>query len=132
VSQRERISSTAPFMNHSLVSWGVEEGEGEDCFAMMPIHFRSEEKGVSARRVWVWRMSSRWNLLRMSMSATSVAWPTSLLNSPMWALLQRFPEINLDSERDLTYSEDTFYGTFVGERGDHVARLFHVQDIILF
>ena len=78
-------------MNHSPSWWGDEEVG----LAITPIHFRSEEKGVSARRVCVGRMSSRWKVWRMSIRATSVAWPTSLLNSPMWALLQRFPEIKL-------------------------------------
>jgi hypothetical protein len=52
----------------------------------------------------------------MSIRATSVAWPTSLLNSPMWALLQRFPEISPcakgkegeEARGRGTYSEDAF------------------------
>lgn len=36
-------------------------------------------------------ISSRLTFWRISMRATSVAWPTNLLNSPMCALLLRFP-----------------------------------------
>ena len=88
MSHLVKISSTAPFMNHSPSRW---EDEG---FAMTPIHLRSDENGVSERRVWVCRISSRWNVERISISAISVAWPTNLLNSPIWALLQMFPIIS--------------------------------------
>jgi hypothetical protein len=91
-------------------SWG--EGVG---LAITPIHFRSEEKGVSPKRVnvyrkqlvriggeegfggeggFTWRTSSRLNFSRISMQAMSVAWPTSLLNSPRWALLHIFPVVS--------------------------------------
>ena len=49
VSHLERISSTAPLMNHSG-SCGEDVG-----FAITPIHFRSEEKGVSPKRVNVYQ-----------------------------------------------------------------------------
>jgi len=51
------------------------------------------------------RMSSRWRVLRMSINATSVAWPTSLLNSPKWALLHKFPEVRKTTSLDETYSK---------------------------
>ena len=50
MSQRERISSMAPLMNHSP-SWWEDEG-----FAITPIHLRSEEKGVSETRICVYSL----------------------------------------------------------------------------
>jgi len=41
----------------------------------------------------------------MSINATSVAWPTSLLNSPKWALLHKFPEVRKTTSLDETYSK---------------------------
>ena len=51
------------------------------------------------------RISSMWNLLRMSISATSVAWPTNLSNSPGCALLHRFPDVRASVEREYLFVE---------------------------
>jgi hypothetical protein len=61
------------------------------------------------------------------MQAMSVAWPTSLLNSPRWALLHIFPAFSTSPRTWGTYSQESFGGRVRREGGYLFPRIIDFQ-----